>query len=156
MALMGPVVSSMSIEVDRSCSGGASHNRSGSAADGGSLQGGEVDLPLGGMVQPPDLLPENADGGTYIAPSWGQDPWGAVNIGATSGRRQSLQNFLNLAVWVDHSVIEVFAMGGHGRVTSRIYPLTSASAWGVSAWARCSLVDLSVMAEVYQVDSAWI
>jgi hypothetical protein len=42
---------------------------------------------------------------------------------------------LALDVWVDHGVLEVFAMGGLGRVTSRIYPAGDDVAWGVSAWA---------------------
>lgn len=42
---------------------------------------------------------------------------------------------LQLSVWVDHGVVEVFAMGGLARITSRIYPLDDSVAWGVSAWA---------------------
>ena len=64
---------------------------------------------------------------------------------------------LDLAVWVDHSVVEAYALGGHGRVTSRIYPLESDVAWGVLAWAKCESADVRMQAEVYEVDSSiWI
>lgn len=43
---------------------------------------------------------------------------------------------LGLWVWIDHSVIEVFAMGGLARVTSRIYPGWDDVAWGLSTWAK--------------------
>lgn len=42
---------------------------------------------------------------------------------------------LTLSVWVDHGVVEIFAMGGLARITSRIYPLDDSVAWGVSTWA---------------------
>lgn len=41
---------------------------------------------------------------------------------------------LSLSVWVDHSVIEVYAMGGLARVTSRVYPDGDDVAWGLAAW----------------------
>jgi hypothetical protein len=43
---------------------------------------------------------------------------------------------LQLSVWVDHSVIEVFGMGGLARVTSRVYPDDDDVAWGVSSWVK--------------------
>jgi hypothetical protein len=43
---------------------------------------------------------------------------------------------LQLSVWVDHSVIEVFGMGGSARVTSRVYPEDDDVAWGVSSWVK--------------------
>jgi hypothetical protein len=44
-------------------------------------------------------------------------------------------NPLQLSVWIDHGVVEVFAMQGLARLTSRIYPEDDSVAWGVSAWA---------------------
>eukprot|EP00879_Flechtneria_rotunda_P010888 GHRR01011378.1.p1 GENE.GHRR01011378.1~~GHRR01011378.1.p1 ORF type:complete len:726 (+),score=212.30 GHRR01011378.1:2377-4554(+) len=43
---------------------------------------------------------------------------------------------LSLSVWVDHSILEVFAMGGLATVTSRIYPASDSVAWGLAAWAK--------------------
>lgn len=42
---------------------------------------------------------------------------------------------LELSVWVDHGVVEIFAMQGLARLTSRLYPEDDSVAWGVSAWA---------------------
>lgn len=41
---------------------------------------------------------------------------------------------LTLSLWVDHGVLEAFAMRGLARVTSRIYPDGDDVAWGASAW----------------------
>jgi hypothetical protein len=43
---------------------------------------------------------------------------------------------LQLSVWVDHSVVEVFGMGGLARVASRVYPDDDEVAWGVSSWVK--------------------
>lgn len=45
------------------------------------------------------------------------------------------QDKLGLSVWVDHSVIEVYALGGLARVTSRIYPEDDTATWGLAVWA---------------------
>jgi hypothetical protein len=42
---------------------------------------------------------------------------------------------LKLSVWVDHGVVEIFAMKGLARLTSRLYPEDDSVAWGVSTWA---------------------
>lgn len=42
---------------------------------------------------------------------------------------------LDLSVWVDHGVVEIFAMKGLARLTSRIYPEDDTVAWGVSTWS---------------------
>lgn len=157
MTLLMPVVSEMRVAVDRSCSGGASQDHA---------QGGDVDLPPSGVPHwepgiPPPTSSESP-GSSVQGPSappqrpppWGRDPWGGAGNGSEQDSDGRLP--LHLAVWVDHSVVEVFAMGGHGRVTSRIYPLVSASSWGVSVWARCAIANVSVLAEVHQVDSAWL
>lgn len=49
--------------------------------------------------------------------------------------QQSAAQPLSLSLWVDHSVLEVFALQGLARVTSRIYPSDDSAAWGVEAWA---------------------
>jgi hypothetical protein len=123
-----PVVDLLEIVVDRTCSGGVS-----SPVE----QGGPVDLPAGGYPArlPPD---DSLDGGG------GSEGYGSAT---------SLLP-LDLAVWVDHSVIEAYALGGHGRVTSRIYPLDSHVAWGVIAWAKCEAADVKMQAEVHEVDSS--
>ena len=149
--MLMPVVSSMRVAVDRSCSGGASMTAQNHS------QGGEVDLPPSGVLHShPSPFAAPGAPSASAPPPWGRDPWGAPNISsATEGQPPPLLP-LHLAVWVDHSVVEVFAMGGHGRITSRIYPLGSTVAWGVSVWARCPLTDVNVVAEVYEVDSAWL
>lgn len=120
--MVEPQVIAMDVVVDRTCSGGATrktvNNTDGnvdfSAQEaarlrmglplGASWQGGPVDLPAGGVSAAvidnsgPDLR-------------WGQDPWG------TDTAVPALP--LTLAVWVDASVIEAYAMGGHARVTTR-------------------------------------
>lgn len=63
---------------------------------------------------------------------------------------------LQLRVLVDHSLLEVFANGGRGRVASRIYPLSSNS-WTTSLFvASQSVVGVSVQASVYAMDSCWV
>lgn len=42
---------------------------------------------------------------------------------------------LQLSVWVDHGVVEIFAMQGLARITSRLYPADDSVAWGLSVWA---------------------
>lgn len=42
---------------------------------------------------------------------------------------------LGLSVWIDHSVIEVYALGGLARVSSRIYPDDDNAAWGLAVWS---------------------
>ncbi|KAF8057146.1 ISA1 [Scenedesmus sp. PABB004] len=42
---------------------------------------------------------------------------------------------LALSLWVDHSVLELFAEGGLARVASRVYPDDDGVAWGLAAWA---------------------
>jgi len=42
---------------------------------------------------------------------------------------------LTMSVWVDHGVVEIYAMQGLARLTSRVYPNDDAVAWGTSVWA---------------------
>ncbi len=74
---------------------------------------------------------------------------------------------LSLAVWVDASVVEAFALGGRGRVTSRIYPLQADVLWGVAAWAElgraaddheASSVAAKIVTEieVHELESCWV
>ena len=41
---------------------------------------------------------------------------------------------LQLVAFIDRSIIEVFALGGRGRVASRIYPQDVNGDWGLSAF----------------------
>jgi len=67
---------------------------------------------------------------------------------------------LGLSVWVDHSVIEVHAMGGLARVTSRIYPEKDDSACGVAVWgagpAGAAAAVAGVDAQVWEMNNMWL
>eukprot|EP00775_Hariotina_reticulata_P005547 gene5547-5783_t len=66
---------------------------------------------------------------------------------------------LGLSVWVDHSVIEVHAMGGLARATSRIYPENDDSAWGLAVWAACpggATTGARVDAQVWEMNNMWL
>ena len=84
---------------------------------------------------------------------WGGEPWGGV-ASIVAGQERAMQLPLSLAVWVDHSVVEAFAMGGRGRVASRMYPLTEDVAWGVAVWGKCALADVYALTDVHRIDSA--
>jgi hypothetical protein len=61
---------------------------------------------------------------------------GPVPLPVDQGKAWTAPNTpLELSVWVDHGVVEIFAMKGLARLTSRIYPEDDSVAWGVSAWA---------------------
>ena len=63
---------------------------------------------------------------------------------------------LQLRVLVDHSLLEVFANQGRGRIASRIYPLTSDS-WTASLFATLqSANSVAVSAAVYAMDTCWV
>lgn len=67
---------------------------------------------------------------------------------------------LELSVWMDHGVVEIFALKGLGRLTSRVYPTDDSVAWGASAfvvppesgegWGT----DLD--AEAWEMKSTWL
>ncbi|DBB18751.1 hypothetical protein WJX82_009075 [Trebouxia sp. C0006] len=63
---------------------------------------------------------------------------------------------LQLRVLVDHSLLEVFANQGRGRVASRVYPLSNDS-WTVSMFATMQLAGSGVLsAVIYAMDSCWV
>ena len=63
---------------------------------------------------------------------------------------------LRLRVLVDHSLLEVFANDGRGRIASRIYPLSSDN-WTASLFATLqSSASVTVEAAVYAMDSCWV
>ncbi len=63
---------------------------------------------------------------------------------------------LQLRVLVDHSLLEVFANQGRGRIASRVYPLTNDS-WTVSMFATMQLAGSGLLsAAVYAMDSCWV
>ena len=63
---------------------------------------------------------------------------------------------LQLRVLVDHSLLEVFANEGRGRVASRIHPL-SGNIWTAALFATLqSAASATVRAAVYSMDSCWV
>lgn len=67
---------------------------------------------------------------------------------------------LQLSVWVDHGVIEIFAMRGLASLTSRVYLEDDSSAWGASAYAippeSGDGFNAQVDAQVWEMQSAWL
>ncbi len=63
---------------------------------------------------------------------------------------------LELSVWVDHSVLEVYAMGGLARVTSRIYPEDDEAAWGVAVWAEGGGAPVALEGGVWEMKNMWL
>ena len=63
---------------------------------------------------------------------------------------------LQLRVLVDHSLLEVFANAGRGRISSRIYPLANDD-WTVSLIGSSS-ANSTIMSEavLYAMDSCWV
>ncbi len=63
---------------------------------------------------------------------------------------------LQLRVLVDHSLLEVFANQGRGRIASRVYPLSN-DPWTVSMFATMQLAGSGVIsAAIYAMDSCWV
>ncbi|KAL3134801.1 hypothetical protein ABBQ32_007784 [Trebouxia sp. C0010 RCD-2024] len=63
---------------------------------------------------------------------------------------------LKMRVLVDHSLLEVFASDGRGRIASRIYPL-SVDSWTVSLFATLqSAASVRVEAAVFAMESCWV
>lgn len=67
---------------------------------------------------------------------------------------------LGLHVFVDRSMLEVYALGGHGRVTSRVYPLVAGAAWGVRAFGAVGAGMASppwvmTRVDIFSLDSCW-
>lgn len=70
---------------------------------------------------------------------------------------------LSLRVFVDRSIVEVYAMGGRATVTSRIYPLPPpeaitkegqvVDAWGMEVFGAWSAGDVQVQATVHELGS---
>lgn len=82
---------------------------------------------------------------------------GGVEGGAVSVPRGGLAlDELQLRVLVDHSLLEVFADQGRGRIASRVYPLSNDS-WTVSMFATMQLAGSGVIsAAIYAMDSCWV
>jgi hypothetical protein len=79
------------------------------------------------------------------------------------------QQPLGLSVFVDHSVIEVYALGGLARVSSRIYPEGDDMAWGLAVWSNPPSLavsgsggsgegawDVVMNATVWEMQNAWL
>lgn len=151
-----PNVYALDVVVDRTCSGGATQAAAANTSNidaevsghspshtmglstGASWQGGPVDIPSGGTP---------AFSGDDAQELWGRDPWGNSAIPALP---------ISMTIWVDASVIEVFAMGGHARITSRIYPFADQVAWGLDMFGECSLADITGHVYTYQLGSCWV
>lgn len=77
---------------------------------------------------------------------------GAVSV----PRGGSALDDLSLRVLVDHSLLEVFANDGRGRIASRIYPLSSDD-WSAAIFAVLqSAASVTVDAAVYAMESCWV
>ncbi|KAI8462298.1 MAG: glycosyl hydrolase [Monoraphidium minutum] len=98
------------------------------------------------------FTPAAAEGGPVPLPAPGAA--GAAGGGAAWALPSKL---LTLDVYVDHSVVEVYAMGGLARVTSRIYPADEAVAWGLAAFGAASGGGAAALrsAEVWSLDNAF-
>jgi hypothetical protein len=80
------------------------------------------------------------------------------------------QQPLGLSVFVDHSVVEVYALGGLARVSSRIYPEADDVAWGMSVWSKPPALavggdngqggspawDVLMNATLWEMQNAWL
>jgi hypothetical protein len=79
------------------------------------------------------------------------------------------QQPLGLSVFVDHSVVEVYALGGLARVSSRIYPEGDDVAWGLAVWSNPPSLavngsggsgggawDVVMDATVWEMQNAWL
>ena len=67
------------------------------------------------------------------------------------------QEQLGISMWVDHTVFEVYAMGGLARVTSRAYPEDDAAGYGVSLWAQPAPgVEMVGTAQMWEMNNMWL
>ncbi|EIE20550.1 hypothetical protein COCSUDRAFT_67413 [Coccomyxa subellipsoidea C-169] len=60
-----------------------------------------------------------------------------------------------LRIFVDHSLLEVYALDGRGRVTSRIYPAGMEDSWNVSVFGAFGAAPATVDASVWEMGSAF-
>jgi len=71
------------------------------------------------------------------------------------------EKLLTLDVFVDHSILEVYAMQGLGRVTSRIYPADELGGWGLAAFGVVTGVAagggsvLLKSADIWSLNNSW-
>lgn len=65
---------------------------------------------------------------------------------------------LTLDVFVDHNILEVYALDGLGRVTSRVYPADEGIAWGLAVFGVLPGGGTAALksAEVWSMDNAWV
>ena len=77
-------------------------------------------------------------------------------VGVPTGGLPVALNDLSLRVLVDHSLLEVFANDGRGRIASRIYPLSSDN-WLAALFAVLqSAAGVTVDAAVCAIESCWV
>lgn len=92
------------------------------------------------------FTPKDVEGGSVPRPVPPAAPW------------RLAAKVLTLDVYVDHNIIEVYAMGGLARVTSRVYPEDDGSGWGLAAFGSTSGVgrsNITLDADVWSMDNAW-
>ncbi|CAL8464935.1 g4470 [Coccomyxa elongata] len=62
---------------------------------------------------------------------------------------------VSLRVFVDRSLLEVFALDGRGRVTSRIYPMGTDNSWGVSPFGTFGAAPATANVTVWEMGPAF-
>ncbi len=142
----------LDVFVDRTCSGGAT---GGGGKAGAPLYEG-ANAPsswVGGGVDMPPLGVSAAAARCSVG---GDDSSAGIPACQRIGDDDREMGSLSLDVWVDASVVEAFAMGGRGRVTTRVYPLDEAVAWGVDVFGRCVLSDELSSVGVWELGNAWV
>ena len=90
------------------------------------------------------FTPKDIEGGRVPQPVPPAAPWLLPN------------KVLTLDLYVDHNIVEVYALGGLGRVTSRVYPADDGSGWGLAAFGSMSGADtVAIDADVWSMDNSW-
>lgn len=162
-------------------------DRSGGVTNVTLPHGGPVDTPPGGLrlrpcLQPPAPAARDAaattttaanvttgvaagGGGDVQAPAPADRPQGPGVAGggssaAPAGQYGSYCLDVPLLAYVDHSVLELFVLGGRGRVTSRVYALDDPRtvAWGLALVGATGAAGGTVeaAAEVWELSGGWL
>lgn len=90
------------------------------------------------------FTPESVEGGPVPRPAPPADSW------LLPGKP------LTLDIYVDHNIIEVYALEGLARVTSRVYPSDEGAGWGLAAFGSASGDGGVILdADAWSMDNAW-
>ncbi|KAI3424966.1 hypothetical protein D9Q98_008347 [Chlorella vulgaris] len=87
-------------------------------------------------------------GGATQGNVWG----GPVTLPAEGLSASNMQ----LRVLVDHSLVEVFGLGGRQRTTVRAYPLDAEASWGIAMFADAPGGAVVASANVWEMASCWV